>query len=95
MEIGKKEIQRMLRSAWRNPRDLALLAMSAYTMLRIGDLLRLNVGDILGGSRTLRRMLCITQQKTGARVEIELPDRLREVLARYLKSRPGARLTDP
>ncbi len=95
MEIGKREIQRMLRAASHNARDLALLAVSAYTLLRIGDLLRLNVGDILDGSRQVRRQLIITQQKTGARVEIELADRLREVLARYLKSRPGARLADP
>ncbi len=85
----------MLRTANQNPRDLALLSMSAYTLLRIGDLLRLNVGDILEGSRQVRRQLVLVQEKTSSCVEIELPEGLRDVLARYLKFRPGVKLTDP
>jgi len=85
--LNKIQISTLLSLAERRPRDHALLSMSAYTALRIGDVLKLNVADVLDEYGRIKQRITIRQQKTGKPHDVRLPDRLRQSLRGYLDGR--------
>lgn len=93
--LNEVQIGTMLRLAERRPRDHALLSISAYTALRISDILRLDVSDILDEYGRIKQRLLPKQKKTQKRVEINLPDPLRASLRRYLDERVVADRSEP
>lgn len=81
----------------KNLRDYALFVLGVNAGLRISDLLRLSVGDVLSGSGSRIRIaqrLSLREGKTGKAKSFPLNEKARSALALYLKSR-GAEKDEP
>lgn len=75
-----------------HPRDYLLFVMGINTALRIGDLLRLRVGNILDRQGEVSESIYIREQKTGREKTVKLNETAREALDFYLSK---AAATDP
>ena len=75
-----------------HPRDYLLFVMGINTALRIGDLLRLRVGDVLDERGEVVEFLHVKEQKTGKSKRVKLNDSTREALRHYFTRVP---VTDP
>lgn len=78
-----------LRSALRSPRDQCLFTLGLNSGLRISDLLRLTVGDVLEDRRRfqVRSRVTIREQKTGKTRDFPLNRTARSALRDYLHGR--------
>lgn len=88
-EIDRTAIERHLRK--RSLRDVALWRLGIYTGRRIGDLLRLKVGDVAlisgRGELTVKQRLEVRESKTGKRADLVIHQRARVSLQKYLRHR--------
>ena len=75
-----------------HPRDYLLFVLGINTALRIGDLLRLRVGDVLDRRGDIAESIYIREQKTGREATVKLNEPAREAID-YYRSKAGA--TDP
>ena len=75
-----------------SPRDYLLFVMGINTALRIGDLLRLRVGDTLNAHGQIVEFLHIREQKTGKSKRVKLNKPVQEALKYYFSKVAG---TDP
>lgn len=78
-------IKKMLKGD--NPRDYLLFVMGVNTALRIGDLLRLRVGDVLDEHGAIKNTLRLREQKTGRERTIRLNQPVKDALALYFNAR--------
>jgi len=76
-------------------RDMAWFTLGINTGLRIGDLLRLKVGDVRPTPKQWVDRLIVTEQKTGKRKDPPLSVPMKKALQEYLATRPEAQPTDP
>lgn len=79
----------------RNLRDYAWFVLGLNTGLRIGDLLRLTVGDVRLSKTQWAERLVVVEQKTGKVKECPLSDAMKKALRVYLTTRPDAKRTEP
>jgi integrase len=86
-------IKVLLRSA--NLRDEAMFVLGINTALRIGDLLALKVGDVLGEKRKILDTVEIQEQKTSKIKQFQLNKSVKETLSNYLKTRPDSTPDEP
>ena len=82
---NRDDIER-LRGALRSSRDHALVAVALNTGLRIGDILRLTVGDVTPD----KTHIFVVQQKTGKTTRNLITPALRTVLDPYLVGKDPA-----
>ena len=75
-----------------HPRDYLLFVMGINTALRIGDLLRLRVGDVLDERGEPIVFLHLREQKTGKDKRVKLNDAVQQALHYYFSKVP---VTDP
>lgn len=66
-----------------NKRDYLMVMMGTYSGLRIGDILKLKVGDVSN-----KDYLIIKEEKTGKEQKIKLVTKLKEFLKDYCKDKP-------
>lgn len=93
--LTQTQIGTLLDLAASQPRDHALLAMSAYTALRISDILIMEVADVLDEQGRVKQRMVRKQKKTGKRIEITLPEPLRQSLRVYLDGRKKPDRAEP
>jgi integrase len=72
-------------------RDLALLSLGLNTGFRIGDLVRLKVGDVSGPDGKLLPELAIAEQKTGKARRTPINSAAARPLAAWLRAMAGLR----
>lgn len=84
-------IKRNLRDE-QNPRNYLLFVAGVNLALRISDLLKLKVRDILDHKGEIKNYIHLKEQKTKRQVKIKLNETVKEALNYYLKK---ARVTDP
>lgn len=77
-----------------NLRDYAWFVVGINTGLRIGDLLRLKVGDVRTTRTRWKERIIVHEQKTGKQKEFPLSGAIKKALADYLATRPDAALTE-
>jgi len=75
-------IKKMLRGQ-DNPRDYLLFVLGINTALRISDLLKLNVGDVLDNQGEITDTLYVRVQKTKKAMEVDLPPSAVEAIKHY------------
>lgn len=81
-------LRRLLRAAYDDPRDYAMLELLSGTGLRVGELLALRVGDVLLGERSGK--VIVRQGKRDSYREVPLTVDVRRALKAYLDSEyPG------
>ena len=73
----------------RRLRDRALFDVAIDSKLRGCDLVKVRIGDLVGGGRVRSRAM-IVQQNTGRPVQFELLENARSSLLTYLEGRGGA-----
>lgn len=78
-----------------NLRDYAWCVVGINCGLRIGDLLRLKVGDVRISRTRWRERIAVREQKTGKTKEFPLSDVMKKALGEYLATRPGVSLSAP
>jgi len=84
-------IKRNLRDE-QNPRNYLLFVAGVNLALRISDLLKLKVRDILDNKGEIKDYIHLKEQKTKRQVKIRLNETVKEALNYYLKK---AGVTDP
>jgi len=77
----KKQIEKMKKALNGNKRDLLLFIMGINVGLRISDLIKLTVGDVL------KQTLTIKEDKTDKTRTIEINDATRKAIDEYLNTR--------
>lgn len=91
-----KAIQALMARLYQtNLRDFAWFTLGLNTGLRIGDILRLRVGDVRPAPTRWVERLVIIEQKTGKRKDPPLKPKMKKALQTYLATRPEAKATDP
>jgi integrase/recombinase XerC len=85
-DVPEVHLRQMLRKAKGEPRDSAIIETLAGTGLRVGELLALQVGDLVLGERSGR--LIVRQAKHGTYREIPLTADVRKALEAYLAGHP-------
>ena len=92
--IPAKALRKLLRTVHQSEhrRDIALLELLAGTGLRVGELLRLQVGDVKIGDRS--GYVTVRRGKQGSFREVPLTNDVRQALTNYLKSYPGKEEAD-
>ncbi|MCL1941317.1 MAG: tyrosine-type recombinase/integrase [Synergistaceae bacterium] len=65
-----------------------LFVMGINTALRIGDLLSLSIGDVVGESGEIMKAICLKEQKTGKRKLVPVNESLKNALSGYLVEYP-------
>jgi integrase len=94
-DAGKiAEIKKILRGV-RGGRDELLFVMGINTALRIGDLLSLSVGDVVGEDGNISESISLKERKTGKSKRCPINKSVRRTLSRHLTKRPGAKRSDP
>lgn len=79
----------------KNKRDYLLFVLGINVGLRVGDLLRLKICDVLEpDARTVKNSVLIREQKTGKLREFELNRAAKEAVRVYLDSLPGCQAKD-
>ncbi|GMA65746.1 site-specific integrase (plasmid) [Alicyclobacillus fastidiosus] len=79
-------IKKILRAT--NLRDHALFVLGINSGLRVSDLLKLKIRDVMDGSKIQDRIL-LREQKTGKTKDFPLSDNARKALIEYIKTREG------
>jgi integrase len=69
-------------------RDLLLFVMGINTALRISDLLRITIGDLVNNVGNIRSQFWVKEQKRGKRREVVINASIREALVPYLDQFP-------
>lgn len=82
-------LRKLLRTVHRSGhlRDIALLEVLVGTGLRVGELLRLQVGDVTIGDRA--GQVTVRRGKQGNFREVPLTKEVRQALSNYLQTHPG------
>ncbi|MDR1965223.1 MAG: site-specific integrase [Synergistaceae bacterium] len=88
-----KEMKKILKS--RSKRDGLLFVIGINTALRIGDLLSLQVGDVLGEEGQISPAISLKEQKTGKPRRLPLNAAVKKALSDYLSGRPGCSSSEP
>ena len=78
-----------------NLRDMAWFTLGINTGLRIGDLLRLEAGDVRPTPKQWVDRLVVIEQRTGKRKDPPLSEPTKNALQEYLATRLDAKATDP
>lgn len=78
-----------------NLRDYAWFVLGINTGLRIGDLLRLTVGDVRLTKTQWVERLIVVEQKTGKVKECPLSEATKRALREYLATRPAVKSSEP
>jgi len=81
------QIKNLLRGQ-RRYRDLLLFVVGINSALRISDLLRLRIGQLLDEKGEIKSRFWIKEQKRGKRHEVAINQSIKEVLIEYLKEYP-------
>jgi integrase len=79
----------------RGPRDELLFVMGINTALRIGDLLKLSVGDVLDGKGQISEAIYLKEQKTGKPKRLPFNVAVKKALSDYLSKRPDCGRSEP
>jgi integrase len=88
------QIKNVLRGQQRY-RDLLLFVIGINTVLRISDLLQLQLSQFLDESGNIKRKFWIKEQKRGKRQEIAINQSMKDALEEYLEAYPyRAKATD-
>lgn len=89
--LSSQELRRLLRAVHHGGllRDIAILEMLAGTGLRVGELLQLQVGDVMLRERS--GWVVVREGKHGGYREIPLASEVRTALTAYLAEYPGSR----
>jgi len=74
-------------------RDMAILRVSLDSLLRVGDVMALKVGDVRH-QEAVKARFQVRQNKTGDMVAVELTEKTQNVLDAYLKSKPDLNMSD-
>ncbi|GHV48205.1 site-specific integrase [Synergistales bacterium] len=78
-----------------NKRNLLLFVMGINTALRISDLLRLTLGDVVNGQGQIRPAIALKEKKTGKTKEFPLNTAIKQAIKDYLDDRrSNARLDE-
>jgi len=88
-------IQTMKRTLRANPRNELLFVLGINSALRVSDLLRLQIEDVLDESRSPRDAVVLREKKTGKTKRFPLNDSVKSTLTRYLNVRPPASFQAP
>ena len=75
-------IKRMLKR--KSPRDYLLFTLGINTALRISDILRLKVSDIMDENGQIKDFLYVRQKKTNKEARIKINESLKEAIEFYL-----------
>lgn len=88
--LSSQELRRLLRAVHHGGslRDIAILEILAGTGLRVGELLQLQVGDVVLHERS--GWVIIREGKHGSYREMPLASEVRTALAAYLTEHPGS-----
>lgn len=76
-----------------NLRDYCLFVMGINSALRISDLLKLKVKDVMNGK--IKDRIILREQKTGKHKEFPIPCNAKKALEEYLKTRKDLNPDDP
>ncbi|MDR1966142.1 MAG: site-specific integrase [Synergistaceae bacterium] len=87
------EMKKILRDG--GGRDELLFVMGINTALRIGDLLKLSVGDVLDGKGQIAEAMSLKEQKTGKLKRMPFNETVKKALSDYLSRRPGCNASEP
>jgi integrase len=87
-------LKKLVRGSGCGSRDLALLCLGLNTAFRIGDLVRLKVGDVTGPDGKILAELAISEQKTGKARRIPINSAAARPLAAWLRARGPSRPGD-
>ena len=71
-----------------NPRDYLLFVFGINTALRISDILKLNVGDVLDKNGKIKKILHVQEQKTKRQARISLNEAITDALERFFDKNP-------
>ena len=82
------QIKNLLRGQSRI-RDLLLFVVGINTALRISDVLRLRISDVVDERQHIRRRFWIREQKRGKRHEVVVNDSIRSAFTEYLTAYPN------
>ena len=78
-----------------NPRNELLFVLGINSALRVSDLLRLRVSDVLDESHNLKNAVILKEQKTGKTKSFPINDSVRNALKRYFKTQPPRSIDAP
>lgn len=92
-DLGK--IQTMKRVLRANPRNELLFIFGINSALRVSDLLRLKLADVIDESQSPRGSVALREQKTGKTKRFPLNESIKTALIRYLATRPDAEPGEP
>lgn len=67
-------------------RNYLLFVTGINTGLRISDIIKLKVSDVLNENRTVKSHICIIEKKTGKRKKFKINDTLSREFAEYCKN---------
>jgi integrase/recombinase XerC len=86
--LSTKQLRRLVRAVHNggSPRDVAIIEMLAGTGLRVGELLQLQVGDIMLRERS--GLVTVREGKHGGYREVPLTKEVRQALVDYIESHP-------
>jgi integrase len=82
------QIKNLLRGQKRY-RDLLFFVVGINTALRVSDLLKLKIGDVLDDTGAIVSHFSLREEKTGKRHEVVINDSIRSALKEYLVAYPG------
>lgn len=78
----------------RSARDYLLFCLGINTALRVSDLLKLKVGDVVDRAGQVKKILRVREGKTGKERRIVVNDQVRSPLLWYFKQSPALELGD-
>ncbi|MFA6807955.1 MAG: site-specific integrase [Eubacteriales bacterium] len=79
-----ESIKKVLKSL--NNRDYLLFVMGINSGLRIGDLLRLNISDVVDENRKIKDRISIREQKTGKSKNFPISNNVKKILNDYTQN---------
>lgn len=89
------KIQTMKKELSPNPRDELLFVLGINSALRVSDLLRLQVADVLDESDRPREAVVLKEKKTGKTKRFPLNESVRGALKRYIEWQASFRRDGP
>ena len=89
------DMKKALKERRKRERDTLLLVMGINTALRIGDLLNLSVGDVLGDDGQILKAMELKERKTGKARRFPINDSVKNALSDYLAKRLGRDRSEP
>jgi integrase len=94
----KKQIEAMKRQLRGNDnglRDLCLFVLGINSGLRVSDLLRLTIGDVVDSLGKVRDRITLREQKTGKTKNFPISTTAAKAIRDYLVNRPGVGAGEP